>query len=220
MRKLTRKQQKDVLKLKWVVETLARRAYAKKHSGNAATLDDITQVAWYAACVAVHDYNPNKGMKLSTYAWQRVVAYIGHFYRDKTRAIRIPRAEQTLYYKIIEQTSKNVPKEKVCEMLSITMDKLEETLKVGVMEPGPLFDDTHEVQSDYTPSGVPTIGTDLSDRDLNFLISYTNDRTICEGGKNLRQCNRARKQEQEVRDQLKNMVFTQYDFEMLYNGTN
>jgi len=182
-------------------------------------LEDVIQVAWHAVCVAVYDYDPTRNTKLSTYAWQRATAYIGHFYRDKTRAIRVPRTEQTLYYKIVEHASKNMLKEDICDLLNITPERYDHAMKVGVMEPGPLFDDTHEVsQSDYTATGVPAIGHDLSDREIEFLIEYLSNPEVCKGGKNSRQCAKAAKNEKRVRAQLQSLEFDINDFELLYNS--
>lgn len=187
VKKLNREQQRLVNELDWVAKTVAYRAFSTKYGGNAASLEDITQVARLGICAAVVDYDPTKGSKLSTYCWTRAQAYVGHFYRDKTRMIRVPREEQSLYYKVMNLLERGgCSEEDAAKKLGITMERLKTVMRVGTTEPGPLFDET---ESDQLVDSFVTsergeilkgVGDLLNERELEHLLIYLDDPTVCD----------------------------------------
>ena len=141
---MTKEHRDNVEKLSWVAETLARRESKNKHLGNATEYEDLYQVAMWGVCAAVFDWKPDGGKAMHSYAWDRAYAYIGHYMRDKSRLIKIPRSIQSLYYNYLDYISKNpeVSREKLLESLKCNDDELKKAQRVGVSTPFQLYSET------------------------------------------------------------------------------
>jgi len=89
---LTKEQQKLVEEHKWIAGRLAHSA--KCHTGGTTgslTRDDLESIALFALCVAATRYQPELGVKYSTYAWNTARGYVQHALRDYSRMVRTPR---------------------------------------------------------------------------------------------------------------------------------
>lgn len=212
-RKLNNWHKTQVKELEWVAGTLARRISNKKHLGNATEYDDLKQVAFWGICAAVYDWNPNGGKAISSYAWDRAFAYIGHYMRDRSRIIKIPRDVQKLYYNYCElKKDPNIKLHHILTKLECTKSELEEAIKVGVSTPFQLFSETLTPVIDFENK------KDLSDTMLNALnyVAYAlNDAQMELCMKYLRgevkkQSDKDRVQEimYNLRDKLESMGFT------------
>jgi len=64
---------------------------ANRFSGRGVETDDLYQVASLALLKAVERYSPERGVKFASYATPTVVGEVKNYFRDRMRAIRIPR---------------------------------------------------------------------------------------------------------------------------------
>ena len=186
-RKLDFNHQKEVEKLAWVAGTLARREANNKNLGNATHYEDLYQVASWGICAAVYDWSPDGGKAISSYAWDRAFAYIGHYMRDKSRIIKIPRKIQKLYYKWCELTKHpQMTLKEILEELNCTIEELEEAKKVGVSTPFQLFPETLKPEQEYYEDAededndikrvvLNHLSQVLSDEELDLCLRYFNN---------------------------------------------
>lgn len=184
-RRLTEEHRKQVESLEWVAEVLAKREFENKHVGNATDLEDLKQVAMWGICAAVYDWLPNGGKAIHSYAWDRAKAYIGHYMRDKSRIIKIPRAIQKVYYGYIE-LSKNPDKpiNDILFELECTEEQLEEAKGVSLSTPFQLFSETlnpeFETTDDdlykdsYKLKALAIVAKNLTDSEMNICLNYFN----------------------------------------------
>lgn len=64
---------------------------AKRFSGRGVDFDDLYQVASLALMKAVERFDPERGMKFVTFATPTMVGEVKNYFRDRSRAIRLPR---------------------------------------------------------------------------------------------------------------------------------
>lgn len=73
---------------------------AKKFSGRGVEYDDLYQVGGMALFKAMERFDPDKGVKFTTFATPTVVGEIKNFFRDRSRLISLPRRSGALMKKI------------------------------------------------------------------------------------------------------------------------
>lgn len=64
---------------------------AKKYAGRGVEYDDLYQVACMSVVKAVERFDPAMGLKFSSFAAPTVEGDLKHYFRDKSRAVRLPR---------------------------------------------------------------------------------------------------------------------------------
>lgn len=180
---MTKEHRENVKNLSWVAETLARREAKNKHLGNATEYEDLYQVAMWGVCAAVFDWKPDGGKAMHSYAWDRAYAYIGHYMRDKSRLIKIPRSIQSLYYNYLDYISKNpeVSREQLLEKLNCNDDELKKAQRVGVSTPFQLYSETLNPDMDRPADPEVTsskknalmyIAELLTDEEMQICLGY------------------------------------------------
>lgn len=117
---LTKEQQKLVVEHQWISGYEAHKARSRTwgHTG-ALTREDLTQVANFALCVAAIQYNPDRGVKFSTYACNKARGYLQHALRDKSRMVRTPRWIEKVRNQVLEGLKKNMSYSEIAEELGI-----------------------------------------------------------------------------------------------------
>ncbi len=73
---------------------------SRKFTNRGVEYDDIRQVAAIALIKAVERFDPEKGVKLISYATPTIIGEIKRFFRDKGSIIRIPRQIYEVYKKV------------------------------------------------------------------------------------------------------------------------
>ncbi len=73
---------------------------AKKFLNRGIDYEDIYQVASIALIKAVERFDPDKGVKFSSFATPTLIGEIKRFFRDKASVIRIPRRIYEVYQKV------------------------------------------------------------------------------------------------------------------------
>ena len=72
---------------------------AKRYSGKGVDYDDLFQVACLGLIYAVERFDPDKGVKFSTFATPTVSGEIKRYFRDKGFFIKVPRRLYEIFYK-------------------------------------------------------------------------------------------------------------------------
>ncbi len=110
---------------------------AKKFVGRGVEYDDLLQVASLALIKALERFDCSKGVQFGSFATPSIIGEIKNYFRDKTRAVRIPRRDNELIKKL--ETAKSellsslgrYPKPaEIAEYMDITLERvyeLEET---------------------------------------------------------------------------------------------
>lgn len=73
------------------------RQVARRFSNRGETLDDLFQVATMALLKALDRFDPDRGVKFSTYATSSMTGELKRHFRDHAWAIRVPRSLQELH---------------------------------------------------------------------------------------------------------------------------
>jgi RNA polymerase sigma-B factor len=73
------------------------RQVARRFSNRGEALDDLIQVATMALLKALDRYDPERGVKFSTYATSSMTGELKRHFRDHAWAIRVPRSLQELH---------------------------------------------------------------------------------------------------------------------------
>jgi len=70
---------------------------ARKFRGRGVELDDLIQVARFGLLQALDRFDPDRGVKFSTFAGRTIVGEIKHHFRGGAWSIRVPRSLQNLW---------------------------------------------------------------------------------------------------------------------------
>jgi RNA polymerase sigma-B factor len=73
-------------------------ALATRYSRHRDAHDDLTQCALLGLVHALDRFDPERGVKFSTFAWVTITGELKKHYRDNTWAVRVPRARQELFH--------------------------------------------------------------------------------------------------------------------------
>ena len=65
--------------------------YAKRFVGRGVDYDDLYQVAAYALLTGVERFDPEKGVKFSTFITKTIEGTIKNYFRDHSRLLKVPR---------------------------------------------------------------------------------------------------------------------------------
>jgi RNA polymerase sigma-B factor len=133
-----------------LVESVARR-----FAGSAEPTEDLVQEGYIGLITAVDGYNPDKGVKFSTYATHFVIGQIKHCLRDRGKIIKEPAWLQELNQKVtrvIESLSQELGRMpthgEIAKLMGMTEDSItdllttREVFKVASLDGGEQDDDT------------------------------------------------------------------------------
>jgi len=121
-----------LLKYKSLVEYIAR-----KLAFNRSDLDDLIQVGSIAVIKCLDRFELDKGADFSTFATPNIIGEIKHYFRDKSRVVKVPRKLQELYSKIktilAEYQQKGVQPTvaQLAERLEESEEKIIEAMEAG-----------------------------------------------------------------------------------------
>lgn len=161
--KLNKEQQKLVVSVMSYAAGLAKR-YKSTPMGS-ADLDDLTQIALLGFCAAAKDFDETRGVKFSSYAWNRGQAYIQHFLRDKSRTIKVPRQLTLDYYKYSREVEQGGEP-------SFSGDYLELIKGVGYLTPQNLYEEVYSYEA--KDEEYESLSTFLSEDELHLLQVWFN----------------------------------------------
>lgn len=108
---------------------------AKKYEVKGESIEDLTQVAFIGLINAIDRFDPTRGVKFLTYAWQTITGEILRHFRDKTDPLKIPRKLKELNKKIQNLIDENpeINQElsaiEIAEIFETTEEKVNDALK-------------------------------------------------------------------------------------------
>lgn len=70
---------------------------ARKFRGRGSSTDDLIQVARFGLLNAIDRFDPDYGVKFSTFAGRTIIGEIKHFFRGHAWSVRVPRSLQNLW---------------------------------------------------------------------------------------------------------------------------
>lgn len=77
-------------------------ALAVRFARNGEQLDDVRQAALLGLLHAIDRFDPSRGVKFTTFAWATIIGELKRHFRDRTWAVRVPRALQERYLAAVE----------------------------------------------------------------------------------------------------------------------
>jgi len=116
---------------------------ARKFSGRGVEYDDLYQVGGMALFKALERFDPDKGVKFTTFATPTVVGEIKNFFRDRSRLISLPRRSGALMKKINQakdalmgQLERMPTAQELADAVGETLETVLETLEMqGAVNP-------------------------------------------------------------------------------------
>jgi RNA polymerase sigma-B factor len=165
---------------------------ARKLAFNRDDLDDLIQVGSIALLRALDRFQPEKETDFATFATPNIIGEIKHYFRDKSRTVKIPRKLQELHSKIktelkLHQQSAHSPTIKeLAEKFDVSQEHIIEALEVSQQSRIQSLDaPMHKGSNSSTandPSLIDSLGTDpiedtlLNKETLKTTISQLSDR--------------------------------------------
>lgn len=111
---------------------------AKKFVGRGVEFDDLVQVARLALIKGIDRFDPDMGMQFTTFITPTITGEIKNYFRDKSRAVKIPRRLGELAMSVkkfsVEYESENGEKpsvRKIAQELNLSEEDVVKALEVG-----------------------------------------------------------------------------------------
>ncbi len=140
----------------WLAKRLARR-----FRGRGVELDDLIQVARYGLLNAIDRYDPDRGVKFTTYAGRTIVGEIQHHFRDQAWSLRVPRSLQNLWLEVsrtVEDLSQSLGRSptigEIADAIGVDEDRVLEALEAGDAFTASSIDQPFGADDDRTPTDV------------------------------------------------------------------
>ncbi len=118
-------------------DPLAQRL-ARRFVGRGTPLDDLVQVARFGLLNAIDRFDPDLGVRFSTFAGRTIVGELKHHFRDDAWAIRVPRSLQNLWLRtstavdeLSQQLGRTPTVDEIAETLDVEPDEVLEALDAG-----------------------------------------------------------------------------------------
>lgn len=158
---------------------------AKKLVNKGVDYDDLFQVSSLALLKAIDRFDPDKGLKFSTFATPSILGELKNYFRDKSRMIKPGRKNSLLMQKIktaVSQlsvkNSRTPAAEDIAEFLNIKIDNILEVMEYNssVMSLDQSIDDSDTSLYEIIPD-TENIFDKFDDRDAlkNALLKLTDE---------------------------------------------
>lgn len=141
------------------------RIIARKFSGRGVEYDDLFQVAALALVKALERYDPARGIQFASFVTPSMVGEVKNYFRDKSRAIRLPRRGTALLRQIeratdaLAQRLGRMPRvDELAGAVGAPEDAVLEALEIGASAVVPL--DAAPTNDDDAPSLERFLGVD------------------------------------------------------------
>ena len=190
---LTAEQQALVEEHKWISGRLAHGAKCLTGGQTGSlTREDLESIANFALCVAATRYQPDMGVKYSTYAWNTARGYIQHALRDYSRMVRTPRWIASYRNKVSELVSEGKSYSEISQILDIDESKIHQcemsafnyhisydSTPEDWVTPEFVFDFQEHKATLLSPELISQIRS-LSDAEMTMLMKYIDESPISE----------------------------------------
>lgn len=107
------------------------RAIARKFAGRGVELDDLEQVAAMALMKAIQRFEPDRGLKFSTFAMPTIAGEVRNYLRDKGSMLRMSRDSRSLLYRlqrVRDELTQQLQREPSIRELARAMDLTDDEL--------------------------------------------------------------------------------------------
>lgn len=129
---------------------------ARRFSGRGVDYDDLYQVASLALFKAIDRFEPDRGIKFASFVTPTMVGEVKNYFRDRSRAIRLPRRGGELM-RLVEQAREQLAVElerqptakELAERLEVSEESVLETLEMRAAA-NPVSLDTMPAEDDET----------------------------------------------------------------------
>ncbi|HSJ72073.1 MAG TPA: SigB/SigF/SigG family RNA polymerase sigma factor [Acidimicrobiia bacterium] len=120
-----------------IYDPLAQRL-ASRFRGRSVDRDDLIQVARFGLINAINRFDPDRGVKFTTYAGRTIIGELKHHFRDHAWSLRVPRSLQNLWLEVsravdpLTQSLGRVPTiTEISEYLAVPAEDVLEALDAG-----------------------------------------------------------------------------------------
>lgn len=111
---------------------------AQRFSNRGETADDLVQVALLGLVKAVRGFDPDRGLRFSTYATPTIIGELKRHFRDRGWAVRLPRRVHDLYLDVqravddlTQEIGRSPTLPQVAERVGATEEKVVEAMEAG-----------------------------------------------------------------------------------------
>ena len=110
---------------------------ARKLAFNRDDIDDLIQVGSIAVLKAVDRFKLDKQTDFATFATPNIIGEIKHYFRDKSRIVKVPRKLQEIYSKVkteltqLQQKGITPTISELAEKLEISEERVIEAMEAG-----------------------------------------------------------------------------------------
>ncbi len=110
---------------------------ARKLAFHRDDLDDLIQVGSIAVLKALDRFQLEKNTEFSTFATPNIIGEIKHYFRDKSKIVKIPRKLQEIYSKIkqeiniAQQEGRSLTIADLSQKLEVSEEKIIESMEIG-----------------------------------------------------------------------------------------
>jgi len=127
---------------------------ARRFAERGELLEDVMQVGMLGLIAAIDTYEPERGLKFSTFAIPTVAGEIRRYFRDKVNGMRVPRRLHDLYAslqtqieKLTQQLDRSPTYSEIAHSLQLEVEEVVEALELGaVLDPNSL--DQHALEEE------------------------------------------------------------------------
>ena len=150
---------------------------ARKLAFNRDDVDDLVQVGSIAVIKALDRFDIEREIDFSTFATPNIIGEIKHYFRDKSRLVKVPRKLQELYSKIknavaaAQQKGESLTVNALATLCDTTEEKVIEAMEAGqnirvVSLDSPSYRGNSYSSSGHEPSLLDQIGTGNKEESL------------------------------------------------------
>lgn len=107
-----------------LITNLIKKVCPQEHMNYRLEYDDLMQVAFYHMTVATKRYNPDKGIRWSTYMGSYVMNGVRTYVMDNKYGIRVPRTVVVWSYEFFRLTKKGYTLEEISKEMDIPLEEL------------------------------------------------------------------------------------------------
>jgi len=144
---------------------------ARKLAFNKEDTQDLMQVGTIALLKALDRFRPEKETDFATFATPNIIGEIKHYFRDKSRLVKVPRKLQELYSKVkneirtAQKNRINLTIAELAERLDVPQEKVLECMEAGQSSrvlslDAPSYKHDFFKRSDSEPSILDNLGTE------------------------------------------------------------
>jgi len=134
---------------------------ARKYINHGVELDDLTQVASYGLLLAVERFDPDRGLKFTTFATPTIIGEIKKFFRDTAWSVKVPRRLKEIAMRIprakeeLQENLQHIPTiPELSAYMNVAEEEILEALESGRAYTAYSLDHDIQESEDGTESGT------------------------------------------------------------------